>query len=1141
MTVSDWVNKATMKIINDTLRLSATDLVSFLNCHHLTQLELMVAQHQKQRPQNHDPLLDILRERGQRHESSYLERLIDIGLNVVVIPESDINEQATQATREAIVLGADVIAQAALLSSPWAGRADFLRKVNQPSKLGDWRYEVYDTKLSRETKAGTLLQLCLYADLLTQLQGEPPEYIHVVVPWSDFEPHSYRYTDFAAYFRYIKAQAEVAITAQPDETSYPDPVPHCNVCQWNADCDKQRRDDDHLSFVAGISVQQIKECNEQGIATLTELASQALPLTWRPARGAAASYQRLVEQAAIQLKSRQSGALQIELLPVVAEFGLAALPEPSLGDIFFDIESDPYVGEHGLEYLFGYGYFDEHGIWTCIQEWGFSPNQEKDIFERFIDFVMAARERFPNMHIYHFAPYEPGALKRLMGRYGTREDEVDRLLRGKALVDLHSVVRHALRAGVESYSLKKLEPFYDFKREIPLRHANSALTKLSALLELSGVSEIDESIRGVIGSYNEDDCLSTARLRDWLEQLRVQVQLDQGEIPRPAPPEEAPSAQLSERAQQVKALVRQLTEDVPADLAQCDADQWGRWVLAQCLDWHRREEKSLWWEFFRLSALAADELEDERGALAGLQFEQRMELTTRGIPTDRYRFDSQDVDIRPGDELRCVGGEKLGTVVAISLEDGLVDIKKNRTTADFHPEGVFSHRHIATKTQADALFRLASYVAEHGLQAGSQYLSAKALLLCEDLPDSVSEKVAEDTLQRALNLSQSMPCGVIPVQGPPGTGKSFTGAHMICELIKAGKRVGVTANSHKVIRNLIDKVIEVAASKNLPVVCGHKAEQNNQEEDSDQLLIYAKNDQMLEALAQQEIAVGGGTHFLWSSEPFFDSVDVLVVDEAAQMSIANVLAVSQAAPLLVLLGDPNQLEQPMQGTHPEGAGVSALEHILKGRKTISARQGIFLGTTWRMHPDISVFISEMFYEGKLKSVDTASQQRVTASEIAGSGLRFHPVIHYGNSNASKEEASYIKSLLERVLSQSPQWIDRNGQAHALQLQDVLVITPYNAQVSEIRALIPEVNVGTVDKYQGQEAPIVIYSMASSSHEDAPRGMEFLYSANRLNVAISRAMCVAIVVASPAVFEVECKTPRQMQLANAHCRYLELCP
>ena len=361
---------------------------------------------------------------------------------------------------------------------------------------------------------------------------------------------------------------------------------------------------------------------------------------------------------------------------------------------------------------------------------------------------------------------------------------------------------------------------------------------------------------------------------------------------------------------------------------------------------------------------------------------------------------------------------------------------------------------------------------------------------------------------------------------------------MICALVKQGKRVGISANSHKVIRHLIDKVIESAIEDGVNLKAIQKPK--DMEEDKEHLIFARKNEDVFTALANGAAQVAGGTHFLWSRADAIDTIDVLFIDEAAQMSLANVLAVCPAATTVILLGDPQQLDQPTQGSHPDGTGVSSLDHVLNGAQTISPDQGLFLRDTWRLSPDICTYNSELFYDSKLFSVSGCELQKIESeSKFFGSGLRYCPVKHSGNTNSSIEEADAVKKIVDTIITSNSTWIDRKGVARKISIEDILIIAPYNAQVFEIQQRIPDARVGTVDKFQGQEAPIAIYTMATSSYEDAPRGMEFLYSGNRMNVAISRAQCLAILVASPLVFEADCKTPRQMKLLNAFCRYLEM--
>lgn len=1131
-----------MKLDQETLHLSASDLVGHTNCDHLTALDVQVATGALKKPDQYDPLLELLRVRGQLHEAAYIEHLEQQGHSVTLVDGVDIADSNVHATLAAMERGDEIIVQAALRVGRWNGRADILRKVAIASDLGDHSYEVIDTKLARETKGGTVLQLCLYGDLLTQMQGRPPEKIYVVSPWSNFEPQEFRFADYAAYYRRVKLAAEAAVDSANAENIYPDPKSHCDFCRWQRQCDQRRRDDDHLCLVAGISKNQINELRTNGFDTIRKLAEMALPLPFKPQRGAVASFEKTQAQAAIQILGRDSGELKFEYLDINPGFGLAALPAPSAGDVFFDIESDPFVGEHGLEYLFGYAFSGSTGAPEYQSDWAFERELEKDIFETFIDFVTERRDQFPDMHIYHFGGYETGALKRLMGRYATREDEVDALLRGLVFVDLMAVTRNAIRASVESYSLKQLEAFCGYERTTPLQEANSALSKLSAALELNDVPAIEDDTRDKVAAYNKDDCLATWRLRDWLEQLRAQQIASGLDIPRPEPGQDAPSEELSERQQRVQELIDRLTAGVPIAPEERSEEQQALWVLAYILDWHRRENKAVWWEKFRLQDLTADDLLEEKAGLGRLELMDQIDQSKTGIPTHRYRFPPQDTDIRGDENLHDVGGVKIGKAAAFSPDDLTIDIKKSKATADVHPEGVFSHLFIDPKEQAASLLRLGEYVAEHGILGEGPYKSARDLLLRApmDLQGAVFQEESESPLEAAIRLTRLMNEGVLPVQGPPGTGKSFTGARMICQLVSLGKRVGITANSHKVIRNLIDKVIEAAPEMGVNLSCIQKPEQGNNEDPTDHLSFAKTNDDVLNALSAGNAQVAGATHFFWAREDAFEAIDVLVVDEAGQMSLANALAVSQAAPTVVLLGDPQQLDQPTQGTHPDGTGVSALEHLLAGRQTIRADQGLFLETTYRLHPDICNFNSELFYEGKLSSKSGCEQQRIESDGlVCGSGLRFLPVQHDGNTSASTEEADAVQSLVQHIIGNRATWTDRNGSVKPVTFEDILIIAPYNAQVFEIQQRLPQARVGTVDKFQGQEAPIAIYSMATSSHADAPRGMEFLYSANRFNVAISRAQCLAVLVASPKVFETECRTPRQMQLANAFCRYLEL--
>jgi predicted RecB family nuclease len=1124
-----------MQRIEEQFRFSASDLVGHLDCHHLTALDAAVARGSLSKPKIWDPVLQTLVERGLAHEREYVETLRQSGVSAVEIAGGGLNASQVEQTLEAMRSGADVIVQGAFLQGTWSGRADILRRVQIASDLGAWSYEVIDTKLARQTKGATVLQLSLYSDLLSGVQGCVPEHMYVVTPASGFEPERYRTADFGAYYRRAKAGFEKFLGIGLSGGTYPEPNEHCGLCAWRLPCDQRRRDDDHLCLVAGITKIQMGELKAQNVSTLAALAQMTLPLSWKPERGVAASYERIREQARIQMQGRAGGEPVYETLPIVMDLGLSGLPTASPGDVFFDLEGDPFIDDGGLEYLFGYAFEDDgtqyHG------EWAVSRQQERQAFETFVDFVMARWQQYPDFHIYHYAPYEPSAMKRLMGRYATREEEIDQLLRGRVFVDLYQIVRHAIRASVESYSIKELERFFGFDRTTNLEDASRALANIQTCLELKDAQAITAELKETVAGYNKDDCISAKGLRNWLERVRAELVAKGTTIERPALGYTEVSDKQTAWQARVEALVARLTADVPADLNERSTEQRARWILAHTLDWHRREEKTVWWEYFRLSGLSSEDLFDERAALSGLTFDGVAGGTAKA-PVHRYQFPVQETELRGGESLHRTGGEKLGTLERISLDARVIEIKKRGDSANVHPDAVFAHNVINTAVLAESLMRVGEWVAENGIACEGPYGAARSLLLRES-PRIHGEALfvpGESMLHAGMRIAPKFQGGVLPIQGPPGTGKTHVGARMIASLVKAGKKVGITATSHKVIRRLLDEVVEAGEELGVSLRCVQKT---GDCEDTNSIICTDSNDDVFAALGCG-CQVAAGTAWLWARPEGFESVDVLFVDEAAQMSLANVLAVSHAAPSLVLLGDPRQLDQPTQGSHPEGTSVSALDYILEGRQTISMDRGLFLAETWRLHPQICAFTSEMFYESRLQPIKGLELQEIRSQgRIRGSGLRYAPVAHQGNQNSSPEEAEAIAKLVAEILRSSTTWIDRDGVESAVTLDDILIIAPYNAQVFDLKDRIVGARIGTVDKFQGQEAPIVIYSMTTSTHADAPRGMNFLYSLNRLNVATSRARALSILVCSSALFEPECRTPEQMRMANAFCRYLEL--
>ena len=1089
------LSSRSMRHASGQLSFSSTDLGHHLVCTHLTSLRRAVAFGELEPPPLYDdPRGEVLRQRGIEHERRLRERFMAAGRTVETIIPSDTpfshRDAATAATRtrDAMSCGADVIYQGRLEDNGgrWSGYPDFLLRVDRARALGGWSYEVLDAKLARRAKGEALLQLLLYSDLLAQAQGVEPELMHLALGGSE-NPASFRVAEYAAYYRAVRRRFEAHAASPPD--TYPEPVEHCGICEWQQSCAERRRADDHLSLVAGITRGQRGRLVEREVTTMAALGELRLPASPRLDGIGEAALARIREQARVQDQARREGRRIHELVtPVEPDKGLAALPEPSDGDVFFDLEGDAFAADDGLEYLFGVA--DREGNYNAA--WALDPASEKRAFERFIDNVMLRWEQHPGFHIYHYGAYETTAAKCLMSRYATREDEVDRLLRGRVFVDLHRVVRQGLRASVESYSIKRLEPFYGFARAVDLTTATRALIQVEVRLESGDAAGVPEPLRAEIEGYNRDDCLSTLRLAGWLEECRRDLQALTGQpVPRPALRDEERDRE-QEPAVEIAALFEALTAGLPVDDAELDDEQRARRLLAHLLEFHRREDKSMWWEFFHRCGFTEEEHVESRTTLGALTYDGEAGQVKHSV-IHRYRFPEQPHEIKAGDSPKnpdTAESDELkrgfcGTVVALDETAGTIELKRGRRSPVPHPAALVPLDNIQNKVLRESLARLAEAVVSGGFAADSPRRAAFDLLRrvrprigAPASPRNTSSLVAPENLvaqgeipvAAVRRIAPRLDRSVLPVQGPPGSGKTYTGARMIRDLLAAGQRVGVTANSHKVISNVLAAVCEAADEQPVDVRGIQKANAGDGCPD-ERVVQTASNDRVAEALATGEANLAAGTAWLWARAEMADAVDVLVIDEAGQMSLANTLAVCQAAPSLVLLGDPRQLDQPIQGVHPPGADVSALGHLLGESATVDPARGVFLDHTWRMHPDICAFTTEQFYEGRLRARTELRRQTVIGpGPLTGYGLRFIPVAHAGNTNASAEEADCVGAVIRELLDAGATWVDSQGVQKRLSLDDVLVVAPYNAHVAALRATLPAgARAGTVDKFQGQEA------------------------------------------------------------------------
>ncbi len=1146
---------------------SSTDISNFAACGHLTQQERAAACGGSKRPKYDDPALQALKDRGDQHEQRVLDSLTQGGkLEVVTIERCDYDpanpiavwKDGCAKTMAAMQSGAGLIYQGVLLHGDYLGRPDFLRKVDLPSDLGEWSYEIIDAKLSREAKARAVLQTAHYSELLGHAQGVVPELMYLALggPEQSFDKH--RVADYAAYFRTTSRRFEEAVVATPQ--TYPEPVEHCSVCDWSSVCAQRRHDDDHLSLVARISRSQRKFLNDSDVNTVRELARLPIGKSKTVAGIERAAFVKIREQARLQVEGRDAGEVLYELLDLVeGEYGFGRLPEPSPNDLFLDLEGAPHYLDEGLEYLFGVVApasttlsIGDGGDVTRLEAngydlvyrayWALNQTDEKAKFEAFIDLVMERRAKDPSFHIYHYNHYERTAFKRLMGRYATREHELDELLRAGVFVDLYRVVAEAVRVSAESYSIKELEPLYEYDRDVDLVEAVRARVAFEAALQLGTTAGDDDSaaIRDAIEVYNRDDCVSTFLLRDWLEARRGEAEKQFGEaIARPDLKSGEAGDELEEHLERIAQLIEALTSDVPVERDDRSDEQHARWLLAQLLEWHRREKKAQWWEYFRLLDLPMDELVDERTPIAGLTYEGVVE-TIKKSDVHRYRFPAQDFDIREGTRVvdPATGGSP-GTVIDVDAAACTIDLKRAITSDAPHPESLIPNDDVNDVALRQSLQAFAEDVVERGMDVAGAFRCGRDILLRTAAPVLAEGYDESQIVAAARAFAPTLVGDVLPIQGPPGAGKTYTGSRMIVDMVRAGKTVGISATSHKVIGNLLDGVCEVARAEKVALRAMQSASADKRCESAEVDATTSANVEA--AILARDVDLAAGTAWLWARPELRGAIDVLVVDEAGQVSLANLLAMAAAAKSVVLLGDPQQLEQPQKGSHPPGADASALEHLLGDTHTVSSDRGLFLDETWRLHPSICEYTSELFYDARLKSRPGCARQLIEGpAPFDGAGLRFVAVDHVGNRNESSEEVAVVAELVDALLSSGAKWRGREGGKKKVRLEDILIVAPYNAQVSSLLAALPDgARVGTVDKFQGQEAPIVIYSLATSSVAEAPRGMEFLFSPNRLNVATSRAQCVAVVVGSPQLFNADCASPRQIRLANAFCRYLEM--
>ncbi len=1171
-----------MFLLGDDQRLviSASDLRTASACEFALVRDLDVLRGLCEAPAPvDDPMLRRVSALGDEHENAELRRLGQAHRGRVRQLPSPVYSRAGLAeamagTLEALGSDAEVLAQATLFDGGFVGRADFLERTPD-----GWL--VSDTKLARHENVPALLQIAAYAALLSDAGVEVAPVARLVLGGGDV--HDVPLRDVLPVYRSRRARLEELLADHRSHGSLAAwgdarwlACGRCPVCEVAVE---ESRD---LLLVAGMRGPTRRRLLDAGVRTIEELAAHdGTVLDVRPAM-----LERLRAQAVLQLAQEAAGGqVQHEVTDVEA---LRRMPRPSEGDVFFDFEGDPLWRERGsstwgLEYLFGMVETDS-GKPEFRAFWAHDRHEEKQALVAFIDHLTARRRRWPDLHVYHYAPYEPAALLRLSARHGVYEDEVDQLLRENVFVDLYSVVRAGVRVSQRSYSIKKLEPLYMEERQGDVQGGAESIVvyhQFSAA-RIEGREDEASALIGEIAHYNEDDCISTLKLRDWLLARRAEHCGDDWAAPAADEVADVAVSEKRRAALDLEAAVRAWVDDVViAD--RTDADHAVALVGSAVL-FHAREDKPKWQEHFERLRLPVGDWRSADGVFLVEEAEVVVDwhqATPRQRPRRTLRLHGEPMrqsGLRAGAKVSAVYGapppagieaeplhanaRSTAGVTVLETEERLADNGRLHQTLLVEelqspkggphgdsPVALVPNDNVSSAPIDAALAEVAEAVRSTGtvpVGAGTDVLLRQPPRLRGGggLPQvGTGADRYVDAVTAALT---GMDDSYVAVQGPPGTGKTHVGAHVIARLVTQGWAVGVCAQSHAAVENVLTKIVTSTA------VPGEQVGKVARSTTAPPWTPLEKADDLADFAAGHRAAgrgfVIGGTAWDFTNRTRVGrrALDLLVVDEAGQFSLAKTLAVSVAAQRLLLLGDPQQLPQVTTGTHAEPIDLAALGWLARGESVLPPEVGYFLEKTWRMHPALTAPVSDLAYDGRLFSEEAVTGLRTL--EGVRPGLHVRLVDHRDNSTHSAQEADAVRDLVHDLLGRP--WHDPSERRAAgtpaeprpLEQADVIVITPYNAQVGLLRrtlddAGLPEVLVGTVDKFQGQEAPVAILSMAASSHSDVSRGMGFLLDRHRLNVAVSRGKHSAFVVRSQVLTDFAPRTPTELVALGA---FLGLC-
>jgi uncharacterized protein len=1069
-------------------------------------------------------LAEILIEKGNAHESNCLEDFESMGKTIYEVPGRNAQESFhdwVARVGNPMEKDFDVIYQMPFLNNNIRGIADFLVRVERPED-GFAHFAPVDAKLTRaNAKPGHVLQLCFYAEAMADLLGVPPRTMSIWLGSGRTEELVVE--EFLPYWRRLRRQLAALLDAEPSSVvTRPKPCATCEYCEFQGHCEQQWRDEDSLAYVANVRDAELDALEAGGVRTLVSLATREEPVPeLRPEK-----FERLHRQARLQLVSRERADAPpaFELIEAsedpVYGHGFEQLPEPNDGDVFFDFEGDPFwTPERDLMFLAGLYYQDDAGEWCYDERWAHTQVDQGAMIKGLVEFFAERQARFPHAHVYHYNHTERSTIERLT-RDVDDENLFANLVSSGFFVDLYTIAKNAVRVGTESYGLKHVEHLVDFVRTAGIDGGAGAVVGYEQWM----VTRDDALLRD-IARYNRDDVVATKAVRDWLVAQRPQ--------------------DLAWREAVITHEEYELDTDELVEGLHGFGEDTPEYLLGDLLNYWRRERSAdVTPKYVALQGEYAALFEnlDFIANLQFLRFEEPVgrERTQKMVLT----WPEQVVDHSfSGDVLFSGVDVPYGraSITTIDLERREVKLRWGVPQVERGgvPAVMTRDRYFAPGHKASALKDLARQVLEPD-DHGTPSRLAMALLAAEAPrfldgggPD---DGVFSDDLAAVYSWVDDLDESFVAFQGPPGTGKTYSGSHIIRHLIAAGKRVGVVAMSHPAIDNLMQATYRVFEESNETHLLRAL---RWQEEGEDVALPFADYSRKNADLASGEYNLVGGTAWLWANPTMRQHpVDVLIVDEAGQLALADAVAATNGARNMILLGDPLQLSQVAKAEHPGHAGDSVLQHVLGSHLTIPPTKGVFIAKTWRMHPEVCAFISTQIYEGRLTSDESCAVQ----SSAFGTGLRWLEAHHEHRSTESVEEAQLVASQIAAMIG-TP-WVDRHGRVAPLTPRDFMVVAPYNDQVNLLRAhfegedRLRGVQVGTVDKFQGREAPVVFFTMTTSSAADMPRGPEFLFSRNRLNVAVSRARCLAYLVCTEALLNSRAADIDDMRLIATLSAFVE---